>query len=252
MSETYYAGAYWGARQETAEQCAQRALAFFNTISHSDDFFARWVVPPKSRKQAPRALELELPALQALFAQRRTRNDEGGVIEDLGFHLLADNGMGPGRHQRDHASLSIHCGSYAEPISNVCLLDLPSTGPHVERVLTGPVLTEVLRAMALAWEPDWAVATSNEHREMISQRPTAGTFVGWVMYFARRRGPVPPLPEPVRVEPVEGRGTLVTLTPERFTISNPAHVELAARVHQILEGAGLLVPANPWKQRSTR
>jgi hypothetical protein len=66
------------------------------------------------------------------------------------------------------------------------------------------------------------------------------------MHFSRLRGPVPPLPAPVRVEPVEDKGTLVILTPERFTVSNPEHVALAARVHELLNGAGLLRPLQPW------
>jgi hypothetical protein len=109
------------------------------------------------------------------------------------------------------------------------------------------VLTEVVRAMALAWEPEWGVATSDAHRDMVVQGfPYAGTFVGWVMYFARQRGRVPPLPAPVRIEPVEDKGTLVILTPERFTASNPEHVALAARVHTLLERAGLLRRLQPW------
>ena len=106
------------------------------------------------------------------------------------------------------------------------------------------MLAAVLRAMVLAWEPEWAVATSHEYREQTTQRATAGTFVGWVMYFSCRRGRIPPLPEPVRVEPVGNLGTLVTLTPERFTVSNPTHVELATRVHTLLDQAGLLVPVH--------
>lgn len=245
MIETYYAGAYWPARKESAEECARRALVFFNTMARSDDFFAHWFIPPRSRKHAPRPLELSVPALQELFAQGRTRNDEGGIIDDLGYGLSCDNGMRPGKHQGDHCALTIQGGCYAEPISNVCVLSLPSTGPHREHVLTGPVLSSVLRAMAIAWEPDWAIATSHAHLEMSTKRPSAGAFVGWVMYFSNRRGSVPALPEPARVEPVEGRGTLVTLTQERFTVSNPDHVELASRVHLLLDQAGLLTPVVP-------
>jgi hypothetical protein len=46
----------------------------------------------------------------------------------------------------------------------------------------------------------------------------------------------------VRVEPVEDKGTLIVLTPERFTAANPAHVELAQRVRGLLDRAGLLHP----------
>jgi len=76
--------------------------------------------------------------------------------------------------------------------------------------------------------------------------PYAGTFVGWVMYFSRLRGTVPLLPTPVRIKPVEDKGTLVIITPERFTASSPAHVALAARVHDLLDRAGLLRPLQPW------
>nr|WP_255662352.1 immunity 52 family protein [Myxococcus sp. RHSTA-1-4] len=99
--------------------------------------------------------------------------------------------------------------------------------------------------MALAWEPDWAMATSRDHRDLLSGEGDTGTFVGWVTYLSRRRGVVPPLPAPARIEPVEERGTLVVLTPERITASNPAHVALGKRVHELLDRAGLMQPVIP-------
>ncbi|KFE63927.1 hypothetical protein DB31_2339 [Hyalangium minutum] len=90
------------------------------------------------------------------------------------------------------------------------------------------------------------MVTSTAHRDSVTEKPKAGTFVGWVMYFSRLRGPVPPLPAPVRIERVEDKGTLVILTPERFTVSNPEHVALAARVHELLARAGLLGKLRPW------
>ena len=59
------------------------------------------------------------------------------------------------------------------------------------------------------------------------------------------RSTVPPLPVPVRIEPVEDKGALVILTPERFTVSNLEHVALAARVRELLDRAGLLRPLQP-------
>ncbi|NRD66944.1 immunity 52 family protein, partial [Corallococcus exiguus] len=56
-----------------------------------------------------------------------------------------------------------------------------------------------------------------------------------------------PLPAPVRIEPVEDRGSLIILTPERFTVTNPDHVALARRVRELLAQAGLMrtAGANP-------
>nr|WP_255662913.1 immunity 52 family protein [Myxococcus sp. RHSTA-1-4] len=98
--------------------------------------------------------------------------------------------------------------------------------------------------MALAWEPDWAMATSWDFRKAIADG-RAGTFVGWVTYLSRRRGVVPPLIAPVRIEPVEDRGTLIVLTPERLTASNPEHVALGRRVQELLDRAGLMKPVIP-------
>jgi hypothetical protein len=100
--------------------------------------------------------------------------------------------------------------------------------------------------MVLAWDPEVGIATSNAHRDQVLKKAKVGTFPGWVMYFSHRRGPVPPLPAPVHVEPVEDKGTLIVLTPERFTASNPAHVELANQVGEVLDRAGLLKPLQPW------
>ncbi|WP_244237074.1 Imm52 family immunity protein [Corallococcus llansteffanensis] len=36
------------------------------------------------------------------------------------------------------------------------------------------------------------------------------------------------------------KGTLIVLTPERFTVCIPEHVALARRVRELLAGAGLM------------
>jgi hypothetical protein len=64
--------------------------------------------------------------------------------------------------------------------------------------------------MASAWDVDWALAiTSWDHRELLSEEGRTGTFVGWVTSLSRRRGRVPPLPAPVRIEQVEDKGRCV-------------------------------------------
>ncbi|MGZ3458133.1 MAG: Imm52 family immunity protein [Archangium sp.] len=67
--------------------------------------------------------------------------------------------------------------------------------------------------------------------------------MGWMTYLARSRGEVPPLPEPVRVEPVDDKGSLLLLTRERLTASNPEHVALGLRVQELLLAKDLLHPA---------
>jgi hypothetical protein len=183
-------------------------------------------------RQLPHATESG--AFKKLFAQKENQIGDG-----FSFWLWA--GENPDETTVVHA----FCGSSTPWQISACVLTPPPEGAIAERVLTVSMLTEVLRAMALAWEPEWAVATSDQHRDLITKDTDPDTFVGWVMYFSRQRGTVPPLPAPVRVEPVEDKGTLVIHTPERFTVSNPEHVALAERVQTLLAGAGLLGPLRP-------
>ncbi|RKI72480.1 hypothetical protein D7X55_07385 [Corallococcus sp. AB049A] len=238
--ETYYAGAYWGVRREEPEDCARRTARLLELLAPCDPFLAQWYKPTRSLKDA-RKFPLMPPDLPTLAEQfRRGVNRERGkpVIEQLGFSVTFGNGGGA----YDSADLSISCGCYSEAVPNSCVLDLPTLGrsPNAERVISAPVLTHAVRSMALAMDPDWAVAMSHAFRDRGEEKDQAPPWVGWVTYFSKQRGTVPPLPAPVRIEPVEDKGTLIVLTPERFTVANPEHVALARRVRELLTRAGLI------------
>ena len=233
MTETYYAGCYWLPRQEPAEACAQRAEAFFQRLGPSEPTWNRWHETGSSFEKARKLqVSTDVTAFKKMFQRKKNRigNDE------FLFWLWA------GEHPKETTAVSAACGS-SDPWSRpACVLHPPHHGGAAERILTASVMADVVRAMALAWDPECGVATSDLHRDTAWQRPDVGTFTGWVTYFSRQRGTVPPLPAPVRIEPVEDKGTLIILTPERFTATNPEHVALAARVQELLDRAGLLRP----------
>ncbi|WP_434386218.1 immunity 52 family protein [Melittangium boletus] len=236
--DSYIAGAYWGARKETPEECALRAEKFLKAMINIDPAFARWFQQGKSRKDAlKRLIEPSRPALENLIRRGKDR-----FFDEIGYSVWAWNGA---LDDYDASGFNFCCGGYGEVRSNRCVLNLPTRGPNAERVLSAPVLAEVIRSMALAWEPETAIATSTMHRDTISSTGIAGTYMSWVMYFPREQGTVPPLPAPVRTEPVEDKGTLVILTPEKLTADNPEHIELAQRVHPLMEKAGLLRTVSP-------
>jgi hypothetical protein len=237
MEETYYAAAYWLARSESAEACAQRAERFFHFLSRCDPAWTHWYEPADSFEEArQRRFTTDATNFQALYARK-----ENGFNHHFSF------GLWTGDNLQQTSSIDGRCGSPSHLVASCCVLQPHHQGPVADRVLTASVMSSVLRAMVLSWEPEWAVATSHQHRERVVKGfPHAGTFVGWVMYFSRLRGTVPPLPAPVRIEPMEDKGTLVILTPERFTVANPEHLALAARVHELLDRARLLRKLEPW------
>jgi len=238
MEETYYVGVYWLAREETVDACAQRAATFFRLLAACDPSLARWYRKGWTLEEAlQHRVESTKDAFLKEFGPEEERSPLFGV--SLGLWSGGPNGDGSSTH--------ISCGSTSDRVSNSCLFNPPHEGPDAQRLLQTPVLAQVLRAMALAWEPECGVVTSNRFRDTLSDSESAraGTFLGWVTYFSHRRGPVPPLPPPVRVEPLEDKGTLITLSPERFTASNPAHLEHARHVTALLSRSGLLRPLRP-------
>ncbi|MBZ4335501.1 immunity 52 family protein [Corallococcus sp. AS-1-12] len=240
--ETYYAGAYWGARREVPEDCGRRIAKLLELLAPCDPFLAHWYKPTRSLKDERKfpLLPSDMPTLTEMFRRGVNREKGKPVIEQLGFSVTFGNGGG----DYDRSALKILCGCYSEVVPNCCVLSLPTLGrsPNAERVISAPVLTHAVRSMAVAMEPDWAVAGSDSHRALEPEDTRAGPWVGWVTYFSKQRGTVPPLPAPVRIEPVEDQGTLIILTPERFTVANPEHLALARRVRELLARAGLIQP----------
>lgn len=234
VMETYYAAVYWGCRVENAEACARRAETFFHLLSRCDPDYTRWFEQADSLKKA---LQLRFePTAETFVRFFKKRSNRLGKV---GFIFSAWTG-----HMEDERGgmVRLLCGSDALGASNSCFLQLPGEKPGQERVLTLPVLTEIMRAMVLAWEPDWGVVTSAGLRDSLSQKAHAGTFLGWMTYFSHSRGAVPSQPSPVSTEPLENKGTLLRITPERLTVSNPEHLALGRRVQDALLTRGLLEP----------
>jgi hypothetical protein len=237
MNERYYVGAYWGARQETALECARRAEPFFHMLSRCDPSFAQWYQPGRSiPRELPGApVHPEVKDLEKLFLRGRNRAGSGGtVIEDLGFSRTLWNA------KKGETNIRLSCGGYSPwGPPNLCLLYPPTEGETRERLLCAPVLAEVLTCMATAWDPDFGMATSSEMVGLVEKRKWE-VRVGWLTYLSRRLGTPPPLPAPVRIEPVGELGWLLTLSPERMTASDPEHVAFTARVRELLDRAGLI------------
>lgn len=242
MLESYYLGAYWGVRKETVEECAQRMAGFLACLAECDPCFARWFKTGWSRKEAlTHEIKPDIATLQALLLAGRSRTDVGHkIIEQLGFLVGLWNGASD---NAESAGLTIDCGSYApRPGVNSCVIDLPYGGPVAERLLRVSVLRAVMECVVSAWDPDWAAVMSRSYQKLVPFPPANAPRMGWLAYLSRRRGVVPPLPLPARVVPLGTHGSLVLLTDERFTASNPAHVEVAKQVRSMLDGAGLLGP----------
>jgi hypothetical protein len=231
MSERYGIKAYWGHRPESAAECARRAEVFFRLLAVCHPDFAQWYEKGNSAREA---LRLGFEPTRETF--RRFFGREKYQSGDDGFEFGAWTGH---EAQNQGAMVMLGCGSRAEFAPNFFWLFFPKEALGHERLVKAPIVADAMRAIAVAWEPEWAVATADGLWDELSGGSRLGCFVGWMTYFSRERGEVPALPAPVRVEPVGDKGTLVTLTSERLTPSNPEHIALAWRIQKLLEERGL-------------
>lgn len=237
MQEDYYLGAYWGPRKETAMECARRAVLLFHMLARCDPTFAQWYRggPGAPRDLPGHPVRAEETEWEQLFLRGRNRTDMGKeIIEDLGFRQHVWNA------KREQTRVELHCGEYSPwGAGNTCLIYPPEEGPVQQRILSAPVLAEVLTSVATAWDPDYAMAGTIEMVRLVRKRKRE-VKVGWLTYLSRRLGRLPPLPAPVRIESVGTLGWLLVLSPEPMTESNPEHVAFTARVHELLDRAGLI------------
>jgi hypothetical protein len=206
-------------------------------LARCDPSFTQWYHPGRGfpRELPGWPLRPEMAELEKFFLKGRNRADVGReVIEDLGFRRMVWNA------KEKATDLSMTCGGYSPWGSpNNCLLEPDRQGEVRERLLCVPVLTEVLTSMATAWDPDFAMASSSEMVDLVEKKG-GEVRVGWLTYLSRRLGTLPPLPAPVRIEPVGALGWLLVLSPEPMTASHPEHVAFTRRVRNLLDRAGLI------------
>jgi len=226
MTRRYMLGAYWAARKESVEQCADRLHVFLADLATCDPALATWYERGRSRKEAleKRADVGDQNYLLSLLDRGRNRRDIGRtVIEELGF----GGGLWNGGKEGKEAGLSVKCGLYwASPksnasMSNCVILDLPEDLGELNQ--TGR-MARVLVAAARAWEPDWAGVMS---KNAMSERAFNAKvpFVDWMVFVPRK---ISGAPSPSSVVELRGLGSLVIVQP----VAPSGDPEELPRIHQ--------------------
>ncbi|HLL56103.1 MAG TPA: Imm52 family immunity protein [Myxococcaceae bacterium] len=243
MIETYFARISWAPRRESSQSCAQRAFALLEALERLDPSFRDFWMWSRGRKKVRVPVLANREQAAQIISRNVNRNDwDRKVIETLGFsgEFITAVESEVNLKKGQSVFLRFNCGCFGST-SNSCSMDVPVDPPVADRVLRWEVLAELLRIMLDTMDGDNGLVTSHEHWDLVNDHPiTTDKPVGWLMYFSRAQGVVPPLPAPVRIEPVGDKGTLVILTPERLTAANPGHVELGRQVRRLLSKAGLL------------
>jgi hypothetical protein len=218
VAESFYLGAYWGPRAESAADCARRLSGFLVTLGGVDPLLESWFETSGNRKAAlERRVDPSVETLEELLLAGRARRDDGprSVMTELGFSVALWNG------QDVQVGLSVRCGApTAVPglTSNSVVIQLPEADGIAMALYQRDTDLAMLRAVVTAWRPSWCTLTS--HRLRKGQEPKPGeVVVGWSTYLADA-GPVQVdrLPAGTSTLPLDG-GLLVTLPSDTTSVS---------------------------------
>lgn len=241
--EHYYIRAFWGVRKASVEECARNLNVFLHTPALSDIGYNHWYGMGNSRQQAlKREISIDIHALeQFLLSGRNYTDHRHTVMKELGFLVSFWSTI---ETSDDDISIMLQCGCYAQPPgTNFCVINLPFEGRTAESLLRVSVLQTLIEGIVNAWNPEWVVVSSREYQKIAPKRRSNVPSIGWLFYLSRVRGNLSlSLPSTASIVTLGAQGKLIITTEERFTVTNPFHVEAANQVGNRLAEAGLLEP----------
>jgi hypothetical protein len=224
MANSSLLGAYWGARPELLDRCADRLLAFVSALAEVDPLLATWCEPGESRAEAlTSTVDLTYNTLRdLLFDGRYRRNDEKRtIVQDLGYSADLWNG------QDVEVGLSVSCGGWTSRMANSARMRFPESVDSIKSHLhERDTILALTRIMVDAWSPVHASWVNRDLRK--AQGAQRGdVVVGWATYLSEGRlAKAGPLPTDVRSEPL-GDGLLITIGDD--PMSTPLPLVMAVR-----------------------
>lgn len=165
---TYFLGAYWSARKESSETCAERISGFLRGVGQIDERCAHWFVAGRSRRKAL-TVEVRIDrdfVERSLLATRDARLPES-LRESLGFTFSIWNGA-----STDTRSISIlfRCGVFADNIGNSVVL---SCAAECDLLADYERAQRAMIAVVRSFEPEWAVVSTTAIAQFVSTFPNA-------------------------------------------------------------------------------
>jgi hypothetical protein len=166
------------------------------------------------------------------------------LLHALGYSFFCWTGQAD-----DNRSIGLNtsCGGAigVDGICNRLVLTLPDVS---ETSLYQPdVMLGILRVIANAWDPDWAVVMNIPYRDEYIFRddydpPSGKPYVGWMTYLRDKRLAGLTGAPPCEMVNVPGRGRIFVVTREhRFSVQNPDDIAGARKLTEYLEAGGALV-----------
>jgi hypothetical protein len=231
--------AFWGPREESAEQCARRMQHMLQDFAGTHELLAHWYKKGRSRKQALKhPIDPSYESLVKLFRA----NPLG---RPLGYSVGWWNGA-----EDDHAmDMRASAGHRSMHVLNDAVLALPDDPETTGHLFEPDTLLAILTAMVRAWEPECAELGSSAMRMALyypdddHEWPWSKPRVGWFTYLRADRLHHLPADVPCEVIELPGLGSIFLLTRDhRMSVHRPEDMQATRALCEWLEQAGALAP----------
>lgn len=233
QSNSYFAGFYWGPRQEDVKKCAARLKSFLDRVAAVDPALQGWRIVEDNFSGKRLRLRTSKNAIEELVAKEWMRKEIGHeLVPDGGCRLmLANVPVGS-----DQTTVSVGCGAWSKWLRNACVIYLPSVGAVADRMLRVAVMIELGKACVESWEPDSGVVVTHDLLEAVEPERKSETMprvaeFGWLTYLSaaayESRGTISP---PSYVVPIGALGHIIVAMDEQPDPSNRTHVKILSDV----------------------
>lgn len=227
--------AYWGNRREGLEATAVRMATMLDSLKPIHPAFERWLWQIPQDEQwvpyggEPRTIQGLVTAFQAELTDP---NVERPSVPGFGFSTSAWNGEPENRAGAFRCSLE-HTDNPAI-FPNLVTFTLRSRQFGDPTMICTETLTQVLAAVAKAWNPVWATVYPKDLWNVL-ELPPAPLRTGWITFLSNPLADEFVIPQGFRTEIGPDDGLIIVTTDAVFEPENPAHIALAEALKPALD-----------------
>ena len=178
MTDDVYFGAYWGARGESCESCAEKVRIVVAAMAASSPALTRFFEQAETKEAS---LSKPLAADSAVLCewmqrlQDRRRRQKDAIDKDLGL----SGGAWNGNEGSLWAEFGLRCGVKVARVGNAATLTI-GRDLFREIFLSGQHIS-ILKSFIETFQAEWGVITSSVFGEAIGAQP-GERIVGFVTY----------------------------------------------------------------------
>ena len=220
-----------GARKESVDACSSRLIQTIESVAEICPQLLVWKRTAARKRDARATISFEpRDVIPLLETGRNCRDSDKGVIQSLGYSFGMWNEIEP----EVTAKLEGTCGLHASGMFNRICLRLPESKSNQSCLFDSDTLNELLKALVLAWEPDFGLVYSDALLQAAFPNDVPLRY-GWISYARMTQNRLGKnAPEEARIEKIGQDGILIDLLKGEMPSLNEDRIRSVQNIKEYL------------------